>query len=41
MGTDHLDLWQIHDVRTRDDIEAISARAARWKSLSRRRKRAT
>jgi len=23
MGTDHLDLWQIHDVRTRDDIEAI------------------
>ncbi len=23
MGADHLDLWQIHDVRTRDDIEAI------------------
>jgi len=23
LGTDHLDLWQIHDVRTRDDIEAI------------------
>ncbi len=23
MGTDHLDLWQIHDMRTRDDIEAI------------------
>lgn len=23
MKTDHLDLWQIHDVRTRDDIEQI------------------
>jgi aryl-alcohol dehydrogenase-like predicted oxidoreductase len=23
MGLDHLDLWQIHDVRTREDIEAI------------------
>ncbi|HEY3273164.1 MAG TPA: aldo/keto reductase [Methanocella sp.] len=23
MGVDHLDLWQIHDVRTVDDIEAI------------------
>jgi predicted aldo/keto reductase-like oxidoreductase len=25
LRTDHLDLWQIHDVRTRDDIEAIFA----------------
>jgi aryl-alcohol dehydrogenase-like predicted oxidoreductase len=25
MGVDHLDLWQIHDVRTRDDIAAIEA----------------
>jgi aryl-alcohol dehydrogenase-like predicted oxidoreductase len=24
MGVDHLDLWQIHDVRTEDDIEVIS-----------------
>jgi aryl-alcohol dehydrogenase-like predicted oxidoreductase len=23
METDHLDLWQVHDVRTKDDIEAI------------------
>jgi aryl-alcohol dehydrogenase-like predicted oxidoreductase len=23
MKTDHLDLWQIHDVRTDDDIESI------------------
>ena len=23
MKTDHLDLWQVHDVRTRDDIENI------------------
>jgi len=23
MGVDHLDLWQIHDVRTEDDIEVI------------------
>jgi aryl-alcohol dehydrogenase-like predicted oxidoreductase len=23
MKTDHLDLWQVHDVRTREDIEAI------------------
>jgi aryl-alcohol dehydrogenase-like predicted oxidoreductase len=26
MGTDHLDLWQIHDVRTQDDIERIFGR---------------
>src|SRR5579863_4595341 len=25
LKTDYLDLWQIHDVRTRDDIEAIFA----------------
>jgi aryl-alcohol dehydrogenase-like predicted oxidoreductase len=25
MGIDHLDLWQIHDVRTEEDIEAIQA----------------
>jgi aryl-alcohol dehydrogenase-like predicted oxidoreductase len=24
MGVDHLDLWQIHDVRTEQDLEAIS-----------------
>ncbi len=24
MGVDHLDLWQIHDVRTESDLEAIS-----------------
>jgi aryl-alcohol dehydrogenase-like predicted oxidoreductase len=23
MGTDHLDLWQVHDVRTEDDVEQI------------------
>jgi predicted aldo/keto reductase-like oxidoreductase len=26
LRTDHLDLWQIHDVRTEDDFHAISAR---------------
>ncbi len=26
MGLDYLDLWQIHDVRTEDDIRAIEAR---------------
>lgn len=26
MGIDHLDLWQIHDVRTEEDIEAIEAK---------------
>jgi aryl-alcohol dehydrogenase-like predicted oxidoreductase len=25
MRTDHLDLWQIHDVRTKEDIDAIEA----------------
>ncbi len=24
LKTDHLDLWQVHDVRTREDLEAIS-----------------
>ena len=24
MGVDHLDLWQIHDLRTKGDLEAIS-----------------
>lgn len=24
MGTDHLDLWQIHDVRTEEDLETIA-----------------
>jgi len=23
MGTDYLDLWQVHDVRTNDDVEAV------------------
>jgi len=23
MGTDHLDLWQVHDVRTADDVEQV------------------
>ncbi len=23
LGTDHLDLWQLHDLRTQDDLEAI------------------
>jgi predicted aldo/keto reductase-like oxidoreductase len=23
MGTDHLDLWQVHDVRTEDDVEQV------------------
>ena len=27
MGVDHLDLWQIHDVRTESDLEAISGPA--------------
>lgn len=26
MHTDHLDLWQIHDVRTQEDIDAIEAK---------------
>jgi aryl-alcohol dehydrogenase-like predicted oxidoreductase len=26
LGTDRLDLWQIHDVRTQEDVEAVSAR---------------
>jgi aryl-alcohol dehydrogenase-like predicted oxidoreductase len=26
MGIDHLDLWQIHDVRTREDIDEIEAK---------------
>jgi len=25
MGIDHLDLWQLHDIRTRDDIDEIEA----------------
>jgi aryl-alcohol dehydrogenase-like predicted oxidoreductase len=25
LNTDHLDLWQVHDVRTQEDLEAISA----------------
>jgi aryl-alcohol dehydrogenase-like predicted oxidoreductase len=25
LKTDHLDLWQVHDVRTREDLEAIGA----------------
>ncbi|WP_035104248.1 aldo/keto reductase [Desulfohalovibrio reitneri] len=25
LGTDHLDLWQIHDVRTQEDVERIAA----------------
>jgi predicted aldo/keto reductase-like oxidoreductase len=25
LQTDHLDLWQVHDVRTREDLEAITA----------------
>ena len=25
LQTDHLDLWQVHDVRTRDDLEALGA----------------
>jgi predicted aldo/keto reductase-like oxidoreductase len=25
LQTDHLDLWQVHDVRTRQDLEALSA----------------
>ena len=27
MGVDHLDLWQIHDVRTKSDLESISSPA--------------
>src|SRR5512147_3252210 len=23
MGTDHLDLWQVHDIRTTEDVESI------------------
>ena len=26
MGIDHLDLWQIHDVRTREELRAIAGR---------------
>jgi aryl-alcohol dehydrogenase-like predicted oxidoreductase len=25
LNTDHLDLWQVHDVRTQEDLEALSA----------------
>src|SRR4029079_12130227 len=26
LGTDHLDLWQMHDLRTANDLEAIFSR---------------
>ena len=31
LQTDHLDLWQLHDVGTETDVEAIFAKAERWK----------
>ena len=35
MGIEALDLWQIHDVRIRDDIQAIEGPGGPWRPLSR------
>ena len=40
LHTDHLDLWQIHDVRSKEDLKRFSAPAARWRPLSWRGKQA-
>jgi aryl-alcohol dehydrogenase-like predicted oxidoreductase len=37
MQTDHLDLWQVHDVRTREDLEAISAPGGALEAFARAR----
>ncbi len=34
MKTDNLDLWQIHDLRTMDDIEAISSKGGALEAFS-------
>lgn len=35
MRTDHLDLWQVHDVRTRDDIEAMDGEHGTYAAFER------
>ncbi|MFQ5353549.1 MAG: aldo/keto reductase [Thermodesulfobacteriota bacterium] len=34
MGTDYLDLWQVHDVRTSDDVEAIFAPGGAYEAFT-------
>jgi len=35
MKTDHLDLWQVHDVRTDADVEEIFGLGEPWKRSGR------
>ena len=35
MRTDHLDLWQLHDVRTRDDLEAMDGERGTYAAFER------
>ncbi|MBA3709393.1 MAG: aldo/keto reductase [Planctomycetes bacterium] len=37
LRTDHLDLWQLHDLRTRDDLDRIFARGGAIEALTRAR----
>ena len=40
LATDHLDLWQLHDLRESDELDIIFGRAgapARWKRRGKRR----
>lgn len=40
LKTDHLDLWQVHDVRTRGDLEELSAPGGLWRCSGGPRRRA-
>jgi len=31
LETDYLDLWQVHDIRTMDEVEALSVPGGRWR----------
>jgi aryl-alcohol dehydrogenase-like predicted oxidoreductase len=37
LGTDYLDLWQIHDLRTREEVEAITASGGALEAFQRAR----
>ena len=34
LNTDHVDLWQLHDIGLQLDVDAIWAKEARWKLCS-------
>ena len=34
LDTDYLDLWQVHDIRTREEVEALGAKGGRWRRFT-------